>query len=268
MNWSVLDLTILGPALIAGVLVTATHVPLGQRVLQRGIIFLDLAVAQIAALGLIVAYSFDWEPGGWQVQLIAMSSAVLGVLILNYTEQRWPEIQEALIGSLFILASSGSILLLATNPHGGEQLKELLIGQILWVSYQQLLPVLILYVVILGVWFTLIHRITSLHFYLLFALAITASVQIVGVYLVFATLIFPALAIRNIERFKLIYGYVIGVTGYLAGLFFAAILDMPAGAMIVYSLTLSAFIIGWALTKREKLGSGSISRKDAAGIKH
>jgi len=250
MNWAALDLTILGPALLAGLLVTSTHVPLGQRVLERGIIFLDLAVAQIAGLGLIAAYSFDWDPGGWQVQLIAMSAAILGVLLLNYTDKKWPEIQEALIGSLFVLASSGSILLLATNPHGGEQLKELLVGQILWVSYEQLIPVLILYAVILGIWYGLSHRASSLQFYLLFALTITASVQLVGVYLVFATLILPALAIKNISKFTLGYGYVVGSVGYIFGLTLAATLDMPAGAMIVYSLAITALFTGVFQAKR------------------
>lgn len=250
MNWSALDFTIIGPAMLAGLLVTATHVPLGQRVLERGIIFLDLAVAQIAGLGIIAAYSFEWEPGGWQVQLIAMTAAVLGVLVLNITEKYWSEIQEALIGALFVLASSGSILLLATNPHGGEQLKELLVGQILWVSYEQIFPVLILYAVILGLWFSYSNRASSIHFYLLFALTITASVQLVGVYLVFASLIFPALAIRKIKKYGIGYGYLIGGLGYLTGLVFAAILDMPAGAMIVYSLAIMALIIGWILTTR------------------
>ena len=250
MNWSALDLTIIGPALLAGLLVTSTHVPFGQRVLKRGIIFLDLAIAQIAGLGIIVAYSFDWEPGGWQVQIIAMTAAILGVLLLNYTEKNWPDIQEALIGSLFVLASSGSVLLLATNPHGGEQLKELLVGQILWVSYEQIIPVLILYVVILILWFSLARRTSSLHFYLLFALTITASVQLVGIYLVFATLILPALAIRNLSKFALGYGYVIGGLGYFSGLVFAAIFDMPAGAMIVYSLAITAVFTGWFLKKR------------------
>ena len=247
MNWAAVDLSILGPAFLAGLLVTATHIPLGQRVLKRGIIFLDLAIAQVAGLGIIVAYSFHWQPGGWQVQLIAMTAAILGVLLLNFTEQRWPQIQEALIGSLFVLASSGSILLLATNPQGGEQLKELLVGQVLWVSYEQLIPVAILYTVILGIWFKLSDRATSLHFYLLFALTITASVQLIGVYLVFATLILPALAIRNISKFSLRYGYMIGATGYFLGLVFAALLDLPAGAMIVYSLAITAFFTAWIL---------------------
>ena len=253
MNWSAVDLSILGPALLAGLLVTSTHIPLGQRVLQRGIIFLDLAIAQVAGLGLIIAYSFDWEPGGWQVQVIASTAAILGVLLLYYTEQRWPKIQEALIGSLFVLASSGSILLLATNPHGGEQLKELLVGQILWVGYDQIIPVAILYAAILGLWFGFSQRVSSLQFYLLFALTITASVQLVGIYLVFASLILPALAIRRVAKFALIYGYVISVTGYILGLIMAALLDLPAGAMIVYSIMFSALFFSRVLKNKKKI---------------
>ncbi|MFK5912924.1 MAG: metal ABC transporter permease [Woeseiaceae bacterium] len=255
MNWFEIDFTILGPALVVGLLVTLTHVPLGQRVLQRGIIFLDLAIAQVAGLGIIIAYSFHFEPGGWQVQLIAFSAAVLGVLLLNYSEQRWPKIQEALIGSLFVLASSASILLLATNPTGGEQLKELLIGQILWVSYEQLIPVSILYAVILAIWFKFSQRTSSLYFYLLFALTITASVQLVGIYLVFASLILPALAIRNTLKFTLGYGYLVGVCGYLLGLILAAAMDLPAGAMIVHTMAISALAIGYLLSKQNQKSS-------------
>ena len=256
MNGAVIDFSILGPALLAGLLVTLTHVPLGQRVLQRGIIFLDLAIAQVAGLGIIAAHSFHFEPGGWQVQLIAFSAAVVGVLLLNFSEKRWPQIQEALIGSLFVLASSGSILLLATNPSGGEQLKEMLVGQILWVSYEQLLPVAILYAAVLAIWFSVAQRglsqhTSSLAFYILFALTITASVQLVGVYLVFATLILPALAIRTRSKFTLGYGYLIGAIGYLLGLIFAALLDLPAGAMIVYSLAMIALLTGWLLKTKQ-----------------
>lgn len=242
MNWTAIDISILGPALLAGVLVILTHVPLGQRVLARGIIFLDLAVAQFAALGLIAAHSFHWQPQNWQVQLVALSAAVMGVLILNFTEKRWPDIQEAMIGSMFVLASSGSILLLASNPQGGEQLKELLVGQILWVSYTQLIPVAILYALILGLWISLKNK-SSLVFYILFAMTITASVQLVGVYLVFASLIIPALAIRNQKRYSVWTGYVIGITGYVLGLILAALMDLPAGAMIVYTLAMTAIVV-------------------------
>ncbi|MEW8346649.1 MAG: hypothetical protein AB2730_20470, partial [Candidatus Thiodiazotropha sp.] len=68
MSWEGLDVTILGPAFLAGLVVASTHVPLGRQVLKRGIIFLDLAVAQTAGMGLVAAHTLDWEPGGWQVQ--------------------------------------------------------------------------------------------------------------------------------------------------------------------------------------------------------
>ncbi len=250
MNLSGLEVTILLPAFIAGLLVTATHVPLGQRVLKRGIIFLDLAVAQIAGLGIIFAHSFHWQPGAWQVQLIAMAAAIIGVLILNYTEKRWPDIQEALIGSLFVLASSASILLLARNPHGGEQLKELLIGQILWVSYEQIIPVLILYAFTLIIWFRFSRHASPIHFYIIFAITITASVQLVGIYLVFASLIIPALAIRNMKSHALATGYLIGGIGYFAGLVFSLLVDLPTGAVIVFTLAIAAAMIAGVLNRK------------------
>lgn len=243
MNISGIEFSILGPGLLAGILITLTHVPLGQRVLARGIIFLDLAVAQFAAFGLIAAHSVDWQPHSWQVQVIAVLSALVGVLILNTTEKRWPEIQEALIGIMFVIASSGSILLLANNPHGGEQLKEILTGQILWVNYSQLIPVTILYAFVLGTWFK-VNQVSSLVFYILFALTITASVQLVGIYLVFASLIIPALVIRKAHN-SLWLGYLVGITGYLLGLIVSALLDLPAGAMIVLTLAITSVVVAY-----------------------
>jgi zinc/manganese transport system permease protein len=245
VNWEGLDISILGPAFLAGLIVASTHVPLGREVLKRGIIFLDLAVAQTAGMGIVAAHTLHWDPGGWRVQLIAVGAALSAAFLLHLTERRWPQIQEALIGCLFILASSGSVLLLAVNPHGGEQLKELLVGQILWVSYQQILPVGLLFAVILGFWFSPFRKRSLLLFYLLFAVAITASVQLVGVFLVFATLILPALAVRQREKGADLIGYIVAALGYALGLVLAALLDLPAGAMIVYTLAVTAFIGGW-----------------------
>ena len=119
---------------VAGLLVLATHVPLGTQVLARGIVFIDLAIAQIAGLGVIAADALGFEPQGWAVQVAALAAALLGALLLTWTEKRWPDVQEALIGVLFVLAASAGMLLLANNPHGGEHLKDLLVGQILWVQ--------------------------------------------------------------------------------------------------------------------------------------
>ena len=240
MNLDVLNISILGPAFLAGLLVLATHVPLGQQVLKRGIVFIDLAVAQIAALGVIAADAMGWEPQGLQVQVAAILAAMLGAILLTWTEKCWPEIQEALIGALFVLAASAGILLLANNPHGGEHLKDLLAGQILWVTMGQLILSLLLTALILGLWFKFKERLGQAGFYMLFALAVTASVQLVGVYLVFSSLIMPAIAVRNWPQSrKLIGGYVIGTVAYILGLVLSAIFDLPSGAVIVWSLAVT-----------------------------
>jgi len=251
MNTATLDLTILGPALLAGLLVLSTHVPLGRQVLARGIIFIDLAIAQIAGLGVIAAHGFDWEPGGWQVQLAAGAAAVGGSLLLYGAERRWAKIQEAFIGTVFVLAATAAILLLAANPHGGEHLKELLTGQILWVQYGQLAWVALLYAVLLTLWFRYRRQSTSILFYLVFAVAVTASVQLVGVYLVFASLIIPALATRRWPGNKGLWlGYGLGSLGYIAGIVLSALLDLPTGAVIVWALALVA--VGTSIFKGRK----------------
>jgi zinc/manganese transport system permease protein len=237
MNFDALSFAILGPAMLAGLLVLATHVPLGQQVLQRGIVFIDLAVAQIAALGVIAADAMGWQPQGWAVQAAAIGAALLGALVLTWTEKQWPEVQEAIIGASFVLAASAGIMLLSNNPHGGEHLKDLLAGQILWVSFSQLLPIAILTAAIMGIWFSVGQRLGRAGFYLLFALAVTASVQLVGVYLVFSSLIMPALAVRRWPQHQRIKGgYIIGALAYAIGLALSAIFDLPSGAVIVWCL--------------------------------
>ncbi|MDQ2697016.1 MAG: metal ABC transporter permease, partial [Pseudomonadota bacterium] len=222
------------------------HVPLGQEVLARGIIFIDLAVAQTAGLGVIVADRLGLEPHGWGVQAAAVAAALLGALLLTWTDRRWPAVQEALIGSLFVLAASGGILVLAGNPHGGEHLRELLVGQILWVTPAALTPVAVLYAGVLAVWLGLRRRLGSLGFYLLFAVAVTASVQLVGVYLVFATLIIPALGARGWPgAWRLAAGYGIGILGYGLGIVLSALADLPTGAVVVWTLALLAVIGAW-----------------------
>ena len=109
---------ILLPALLAGILVLASHVPLGREVLSRGIIFLDLAIAQIATLGVVLAYAAGFESNYLVIQVFALLSAVVGALLLLYCEQRFAAIQEAIIGSSFILAASACMLLLASDQIG------------------------------------------------------------------------------------------------------------------------------------------------------
>jgi zinc/manganese transport system permease protein len=244
MNLDAFNLSILLPAFLAGLLVLATHVPLGIQVLSRGIVFIDLAIAQIATLGVIAADRAGFEPEGWMAQIAAVTAALLGAALLTWTEKRWPDIQEALIGVLFSLAASGGMILVANNPHGGEHLQELLAGQILWVGYAQLLPVAALTAVILGLWFRFGQRIGRFGFYGLFAFAVTASVQLVGVYLVFASLIIPALASRNhAPRRRMMVAYGVGAAGYLLGLGLSTIFDLPSGPVVVWTLALGGMMM-------------------------
>jgi zinc/manganese transport system permease protein len=231
------ELSILWPALVAGLLVTATHVPLGIQVLSRGIVFIDLAVAQIAALGVVVADWLGFEAHGAGVQVAAFSAAMAGALLLNWTDKRWPEVQEAVIGVSFIVAANAAILLLAANPRGAEHMKDLLVGQILWVKPAQLALVAAVYAAIVALWFGLGERIGRIGFYLLFACAVTVSVQLVGIYLVFTTLIVPALATRGLRRYRLAVSYALGVLGFAAGLALSLATDLPPGPLIVCTMT-------------------------------
>ena len=241
------ELSIIFPAFVACLLVLSTHVPLGMEVLRRGIIFIDLAIAQVAGLGVIAADTMGWEARGWMVQFAAVSAALIAAGILHWTDRRWPQIQEAIIGVAFVLAATAGILILAGNPHGGEHLKELLVGQVLWVNIDQLFPVFVISVLVVAAWFWQRHRLKGLGFYALFAFAVTASVQLVGIYLVFASLIIPALATRNIEHrwLRVICGYVVGVVGCLAGLVLSIGADLPAGAIVVWSLAITALVFAW-----------------------
>jgi zinc/manganese transport system permease protein len=235
-------LSIILPALLAGLLVAATHVPLGMQVLARGIVFIDIAIAQIAGVGVMLADFLGYEPEGVAVQVWALSAALLGALLLTWTERKWPEVQEGIIGVVFVLAATADILLLAGNPQAGEHLKDMLVGQILWVGSRQIVAVAILTAVVLVAWFGWSTKLGRIGFYLVFGLSVTASVQLVGVYLVFATLIIPALATRNAQRWRLPKAYAVAALGYAVGLAASVWLDLPSGAVVVWTLAATGIL--------------------------
>ncbi len=245
MNWTALELSILGPAFVAGLLVLATHVPLGMEVLKRGIIFIDLAIAQMAGLGALAGLLFwpgaaDGAPA-LAVQGCSLVAALAGGLLLTWTERRYPEMQEALIGCLFVLSASLALLIIGQNPQGGEHLKDLLAGQILWVMWGQIAVVAAVYAALLVAWFAFRERLGRSGFYVIFAVAVTASVQLVGVYLVFACLIMPALAAGRIRRgLPLLAGYATGAVGLAAGLTLSALFDLSTGPTVVATLAVSS----------------------------
>jgi zinc/manganese transport system permease protein len=241
VNLDALDWRILLPALAAGIIVLATHVPFGREVLRRGIIFADLAVAQVAGLGVMMAAAFGWSAHGVGAQLLAVAGALGAAALLRVAERRWPTLQEALIGVLFVLAASGGVLLVAHLPTGGEHLQNLLVGQILFVTPMMLLAAAVVSALVLALWFGGLQRRGGFAFYGLFAVSVTLAVQLVGVYLVFASLIIPALAVRGLgEKRGLAVGYGLGLAGYALGILASTLFDLTTGAVVVLTLAVVA----------------------------
>jgi zinc/manganese transport system permease protein len=227
------------PAMLAGLMVLASHVPLGRQVLLRGIVFLDLAIAQLAAVGaLLVQQAFPHAASGW-VTAGGLLVALLGAAFLHAMERHAPERQEALIGVVFISVASFTLVLISHDPHGAEQLQTLLGGQILWTQLEDLWPLGLVAILV-----ALLQRFGpnafQRYFYALFAIAITAAVQVVGVYLVFASLIIPALATLSQTRAAQLQAWGLGALGVLTGLIFSARWDWPAGAAMVLAM------VGWS----------------------
>lgn len=235
---------VLWPALLAGLVVLATHVPLGQEVLKRGIVFIDLALAQVAVLGVIAAELLGFEAQGFAVQAIAVGAALAGAALLAWSERRFAAQQEALIGSLFVVAASAALLLLHRDPHGAEHLRDVLEGQILWAEPGAVLVAAVASVAVLVLWFG-VARSRARLFYPLFALSVTLAVQLVGVYLVFASLILPALAVSRLRGWRLAGGYALGALAYAAGLLLSLATDLPAAPTIVCLLAVLVAAVWW-----------------------
>ncbi len=243
-----MNFEIIMPALLAGMIVLSTHIPLGRIVLKRGIIFIDLAIAQVAGLGILLANYAGFDAHNWELQIIAFASALLGAAILKFGESVFQEHQEAFIGIVFVLSASLGILILAKNPHGGEHLKELLVGQILWVDYMQLIFPALVSVCLLVVFSSYREAFERSWFYFAFAIAITLSVQLLGVYLVFASLILPALGFYRLKaRQAYLYGFVAATFAFFVGLLLSALFDLPSGALIVWMLACMSFLGGMAV---------------------
>ncbi len=222
------------PAFIAGCLVALTHVPLGIEVLKRGIIFIDLAIAQVAAMGVVIGHVTFHNSGQIQSLVLALVFALLGGGLFASLESKRFKHLEAMIGAVFVVSASITILLLAKDPHGIEAMEKLLAGQVLWVKWwPDLVVTLIVYSIILLVWFRRNMSNSSL-FYFIFPIVVTFSVQIAGIYLVFASLILPAIATCQISgKPKLLSGYAVALMSVTLGLVFAVFFDLPTGPMIV-----------------------------------
>lgn len=247
----------LAPALAAGAIISLAHVPLGIEVLRRGIIFLDLAVAQFAALGMVAfqtllqidKYSFL---GMYGPLVAGLAGALICAGTFHLLEKRAGQHQEALIGGAFVLGACLTLILMNNDPHGGEEMKNILAGQILWTNWSNLIIPALVFTVVALLWFTQKQRRQKL-FYPLFAITIPFSVNLVGIYLVFSSLIFPALAVINAENHKIKTGIIITIISYTLGLGLSYLCDWPSGPSIALSLALISFIFFSFFIKKPKM---------------
>ena len=228
-------LEIVLPATIAGLMVAVLHVPLGIEVLRRGIIFIDLAIAQIAGLCVVLVNLWAHDASWIVTQLTAVIAALAAALFFRWVEKAAPQEQEAVIVSSFILAAAAVLLALANHPHGGEEVQNILSGQILFVSWDRILAFAPIYIVGLVLWFALPPIRGGTGFFVLFAITVTASVQLVGVYVVFASLILPALAVNRMETNPVGVALVLSAVAVLGGIILSALADLPAGPMLVFA---------------------------------
>ena len=189
----------------------------------------------------IVALGLWFEEPSWLVrQTASFGTGVAAALFFRWIERKAPDEQEAVIGSSFILAASLALLVLADDPHGGEELRHVLSGQILFVSWSDIALFLPVYGLVAVLWIAAPRARSGTGFFVLFALAITASVQLVGVYVVFASLILPALAARGREGYSLRKAFASGTAAVVLAIAVSSVADLPAGPFLVVCFAASA----------------------------
>ncbi len=252
------------------------HAYFGIHVIERRILFVDLAVAQFAALGAVVGFAFGQHPGELGSTLFSLGFATLAAALFALTRVRIEKLpQEAIIGITFVVASAATILVADRAPEGAEHIKETLAGSLLWVTWPTVLKVLGIYIGV-GVFHWLLrHRFMLITtdpeeafsrgwrirwwdflFYLSFGVMITFSVEIGGILMVFAYLVIPAcvaILLHAGMRSRLVIGWIVGVIGSAVGLLASYYLDMPTGPAIVVVLGLmlvAAWLIDKAVTHR------------------
>jgi zinc/manganese transport system permease protein len=242
--------------IVACVLLPWLLVYLGLHVVRRGIIFIDIAMAQMASLGICVAVLFHLNLEGWAAFAIALGFTLLGAALFSVTGKRASEIpQEAVIGISYVVAAAAAVLLLSRAAEGDEEIKNMLVGNILLVSPLDVWKCFGLFVLVGFVHFILRRSLLLVSFdrdaayerglrvrwwdflfYALFGLVVTSFVRIAGVLLVFSYLIVPAVCGINLAKSlgkRLLIGWLIALFGGIAGLFLSYQWDLPSGAAIV-----------------------------------
>ncbi len=263
---------------IACLILTAIHTYLGLHVVRRGVIFVDLALAQLAALGSTIALLFGFDLHDPEAYFFSLGMTFLGAAFFSLSRPRREVIpHEAIIGVTYAVSTAASLIVLDQVPGGAEHIRSLLVGNILTVSEGEILKTALLYAAVgifhwryrkpmMAISFNLDQAITEAYrirgwdflFYMTFGLVVTSSVALAGVLLVFSYLIVPALIsliFTEDIRFRLAIGWGIGLLASLIGLYTSVALDTPTGASIVcaFGFLFFIFVLGkWLQIKKNE----------------
>lgn len=239
---------------LACLILTAIHAYLGLHIVRRGVIFVDLALAQVAALGVTVALLFGYQPSDRAAYGLALAAACLGAAVLALTRQRRERVpQEAIIGIVYVVSAAASILVLDRAPGGAEHIRSLLVGNIVTVTPRDVGTIAALYAAVALFHWRWREPLLALSFaperfgrrsifiwdflfYLSFAVVVTSSVRLAGVLPVFAYLVVPAVGSSLLTQRlapRLVAGWIIGGCASAVGLWASYALDLPTGASIV-----------------------------------
>lgn len=249
-------LDLMSKPFLACIILTAIHSYLGFHVLEREVIFVDLALAQLAALGATVGYLWGAPLHSSASYFGSLGFALLGAGLFAATRFKKPVVpQEAIIGVVYAVAAAAAILVLSRAPEGGEELKSLLVGHLLFIDWHEISYLAVLYTLVgLVHWWlrkpmlqvSLQHEASEVSgrpvwvwdfiFYASFAVVVTSSVEVAGVLLVFTFLIVPAicgklLATSVLGRLGL--GWLLGVVTTCIGITVSYLADLPTGAAVV-----------------------------------
>jgi len=245
----------LWPAFLVAVCLVGIHVYFGIQILRRGVIFVDLALAQIAALGATVAFMLGHPAQSVATYGYSLVFTLFAALLLTFTRQWATRIpQEALIGVIYVVAAAAAILLIDRAPQGAEHLKQVLTGNILTSGVKDLAFIVPLYTGVGLVHWLLARRLSGAGafvwefiFYASFGVVVTSSVALAGVLLVFSFLIMPAaigvLYATTFSR-QLLVGWGTGTVASAAGLVASYFLDLPTGAAMVCAFGLALALAG------------------------
>jgi zinc/manganese transport system permease protein len=256
----------------ASLILTGIHAYLGVHVVERGVIFVDLSLAQFAALGATIALLFPGsggDPHGSVVYSVSLVFTFIGALVFSQVRGHRANIpQEAIIGICYAVASAAAILAMSKATSESEHLKEMLVGNILAVSWPEVGKTALLYAVVGAFHYVFRHKFLAISmdpkraeaegisirwwdflFYASFGFVVTSSVRIAGVLLVFCYLIVPSVAaMLYSDRIgkRLAIGWSMGTIVSALGVYFSLVLDLPTGATIVCTFGLALAIMAAA----------------------